>query len=422
MNNCVEKKRLAPIILFLALIAVTAVSIFMPEPPKAADLEEVTTESESERRTDFVDANGNIAFAADRGFATVVQTLEDGRVVKEEYLDEHGNPVVLSSGFDSRHRTYNEAGQADTDTYYIGDTQVERKDKFWGYQRIYTEDQLTEMHYLDREGNLTLNADGIAIVRRTSFEGGYIDFYFDTEGKPVTASLGQYGVKSKDGVTTYLDAEGNPANTNKGYAIVKRIDDKTLYYDVDGNPATIGRSQYGTQRINGQTVFLDANGEPMIRLDNILNSNPLLVLVVGIALTIAALYLKGKTRIFFTIVYILFIGIMTIAYRETGDSAGQLIPFQSYLRFFSNAETRQNILNNIWLFVPLGAILYRADRRYRWLWCLAFSVGIEILQYFTGIGFGEVDDVISNTLGGWIGFELAGRGSVIRHRRQLPIT
>lgn len=62
------------------------------------------------------------------------------------------------------------------------------------------------------------------------------------------------------------------------------------------------------------------------------------------------------------------------------------------------------ILNNIWLFVPFGVILYRLFPK---AWVLLFSILssalIEVLQYFSGLGLAEVDDVISNGLGGLIG-------------------
>ena len=99
----------------------------------------------------------------------------------------------------------------------------------------------------------------------------------------------------------------------------------------------------------------------------------------------------------------LFIGVMTIAYRESGDSHGQFILFHSYRLFFTKASVRQNILNNIWLFVPLGAVLYSMKRKWAWVLFVALSILIEAIQYFAGIGLCEIDDVISNSMGGFIG-------------------
>ena len=117
--------------------------------------------------------------------------------------------------------------------------------------------------------------------------------------------------------------------------------------------------------------------------------------------------------------WIIFIGVMTIAYRETGESRAQFAAFSSFREFFTKASVRQEILNNFWLFVPLGAILYTF--RVKWLWIVpvVLSILIEALQYFTGIGLCEVDDVITNSLGGLIGYGFAmGVQGVIRKRRE----
>ena len=211
--------------------------------------------------------------------------------------------------------------------------------------------------------------------------------------------------------TTYLEIDGQAANTNRGYAIEQRsyedIGTKRLYFDAEGNPVTIGRSQYGVQSVNGQSVYLDEDGEVMNRLDNILNTHPWIVLIAGLVLSIIAVMLKGKARIVFLIVYINFILYMTMVYREPGESHGVFELFRSYRDFFRNPMTRQNILNNIWLFVPLGVVLYNPNHPHRWLWAVGLSIVIEAVQWFTGIGLSEMDDVVSNGLGALIGYGFA---------------
>lgn len=96
-----------------------------------------------------------------------------------------------------------------------------------------------------------------------------------------------------------------------------------------------------------------------------------------------------------------------MVYREPGESSAVFELFASYRDFFRSPTTRQNILNNIWLFVPLGAALYDPEHRGRWLWAVALSIVIESVQWFTGIGLCEVDDVISNSLGALIGYGVA---------------
>ena len=62
------------------------------------------------------------------------------------------------------------------------------------------------------------------------------------------------------------------------------------------------------------------------------------------------------------------------------------------------------ILNNIWLFVPLGAIVYRLYPKWRaTLVPVVISVAVEAMQYLMSVGVREIDDVISNGMGGVVG-------------------
>lgn len=395
--------QLVPIVI---LIIVTVLSMFIgrgTNQSKALTVEK--TETENQIRQDYVDSDGRITFASDKGYASVVETKVSAQESVIQYLDENGEPAVLSAGYDTIHRTYTPAGKAETDTYFIGDTQVQRKLGYWQYHRIYgTDGKICELQYLDQEGNLIKNKSGYARILRTYTKAGRIDMYQDEQGKPAAASTGQFGVRKEGDTTTYLDADGNPTDTTRGYAIVKKDGNKTLYYDKNGEPVTVGRGQYGIEKDeDGQSIYLDEEGEPMFRLDNFLSTHPFIVVLLGIAATVAAVMMRKKAWIIFLIAYVLFIGVMTIAYRESGDSHGQFILFHSYRLFFTKASVRQNILNNIWLFVPLGAVLYSMKRKWTRVLFVALSILIEAIQYFAGIGLCEIDDVISNSMGGFIG-------------------
>jgi hypothetical protein len=232
--------------------------------------------------------------------------------------------------------------------------------------------------------------------------------YFDEDLQPAALSLGQYGKMTENAegetTTTYLDADGKPYNVSRGYAVVKREGTKTLYYDKDGNPVTIGHSQYGIEIINGQNVYLDEVGDRMLRLDNVLNTRPYLVLVFGVLVTAAAVMVRGKVKIIFLVLYIIFIGIMTIAFREPGDRRAVFELFKSYKDFLISPSMRQEILNNIWLFIPLGAALYKPGHRFGWIWGVLLSIAIETTQYVFGIGLFELDDIFNNGLGTLIGY------------------
>ena len=144
----------------------------------------------------------------------------------------------------------------------------------------------------------------------------------------------------------------------------------------------------------------------MFRLDNFLNTHPRIVLVFGVLLTIAAVFLKRKWKLAFLILYILFIALMTIAYRETGVHKGQFVLFSNLAMFFTSRSMRQDLLNNIWLFVPLGAIL-SGYGRHSWVWGAALSILIEASQYIFSIGLADLGDVICNCLGVLIGYGTA---------------
>ena len=434
--------RLVFLFIFILLIVVTFCSINNNYTAQSVELTVRTSETDKQIRADYIDSSGRITFAGDKGYASVVKKIEDGHVVLEQYLDEKGRavtlpagysqivheyedslntvilyydvnsfPVVVKDGYSSVHRTYNSFSLAETDTYWIGDTQVERKQGYWQYHRLYTDGKISEIRYLDQSGELVNSASGYALIRRSYVGSATVDLYYDASGLPASSTLGQYGKKTEtvDGmqITTYLGIDGMAENTVRGYAIVKRDRAKTLYYDKDGSPVTIGRNQYGIQKVGGQNIYLDEDGEQMLRLDNVLNTHPLLVLVFGVLMAIFGMALRGKGRAAFLILYVCFIVLMTIAYRETGNPRGRFELFHSYKQFLSSAMTRQNILNNIWLFVPLGAAIYAPGQRWGWLWAIGISVGIELIQFIFGIGLCELDDIISNSLGAIIGFGIS---------------
>ncbi len=81
------------------------------------------------------------------------------------------------------------------------------------------------------------------------------------------------------------------------------------------------------------------------------------------------------------------------------------------------------IFLNILLFVPFGLMLPMLSERFRSLWLTTltgfiFSAGIETMQYITGRGLTEVDDVINNTAGALVGYILYVTVMLIYKRTQ----
>lgn len=127
------------------------------------------------------------------------------------------------------------------------------------------------------------------------------------------------------------------------------------------------------------------------------------ILCGSLALLIAAIAGRKVNKLMLPL-YMGFIVYMTMMYREIGVGRLNLELFWSYRLFLTSPGLRMEILNNIWLFIPLGAILYRLYPRWSVVLLPIFvSVCVEVAQYLLGVGLCELDDVISNGIGGLIG-------------------
>ena len=102
----------------------------------------------------------------------------------------------------------------------------------------------------------------------------------------------------------------------------------------------------------------------------------------------------------------------TILTRSPGDYELILTPFAALAAARQQPELYREMLMNVFLFFPLGLTLSNALPRkwHRWvriiltalIGCI-LSAGIEYAQYHYALGMAEVDDVICNTLGAFIG-------------------
>lgn len=110
-----------------------------------------------------------------------------------------------------------------------------------------------------------------------------------------------------------------------------------------------------------------------------------------------------------SLTFILFATILT---RTPGDYKPILTPFATFTAALQQPELYREMLMNVFLFFPLGLTLSNALPRkwHRWLRIIlttlvgcALSAGIEYTQYRYALGMAEVDDVICNTLGAFIG-------------------
>lgn len=117
-------------------------------------------------------------------------------------------------------------------------------------------------------------------------------------------------------------------------------------------------------------------------------------------------YYKTLTVIFLTYIYCFCVVFITLLSREPGSR-------DSFdLRLFSTFSTdlKNNIypIENIILFIPLGFLLPLLSDKFRKTACCAtaaffLSLSIETSQYITKRGYFQLDDIITNVLGGLLG-------------------
>ena len=130
---------------------------------------------------------------------------------------------------------------------------------------------------------------------------------------------------------------------------------------------------------------------------------------------------RDKRKVFFLICSVAVILYFTILTRDIGAK-----------RIFKGAFWElqngmwHDIALNILLFVPFGFACGSIFGRRSVLIGLAFSILIETAQYIGALGYTEVDDVINNTIGTWIGFLIWNKNKqeklwmVLRNWDELP--
>ncbi len=111
------------------------------------------------------------------------------------------------------------------------------------------------------------------------------------------------------------------------------------------------------------------------------------------------------------IIYILCVLHITIFSREPEERRFDLEPFRSYVLLIRdhNSFYLSQICCNILMTVPFGILLPFLSGKFRSLRVMTvsgffFSLIIEILQYISGRGLFEFDDLFNNTVGSSLGY------------------
>lgn len=105
----------------------------------------------------------------------------------------------------------------------------------------------------------------------------------------------------------------------------------------------------------------------------------------------------------------------------------ELIPFSDLFTSTPWWGSITNILFNVALFVPFGLLVamllaFQPFPRRRTMWIVgAVSLGIETTQYIFRLGFSDIDDIILNVLGAWIGATIVA-DRTIRKRTAVILT
>ena len=333
------------LVLFLSILFIDNTAVNAEEQKRSSSLNiEKTTDGDNER-IDYVDENGNITYAADKHYATVIKTKR-GNTLLEEYFDDSGkpavqslghyailreyneenqnykitylgidgNPVIIRSGYSTTIRTFNSDGYIESEMYY--DTEgkpIETKKLAYGCYKEYNENgRNIRTTYLDQYHKPILSGQGFSILCRSFYEDDKLkgkvkeEYYFDTDNKPISLSLGQYGVSKeyddlgRETVVTYLDAYGKPIINNEGYTVVKKTynnDDSIKteqYYDIEGNPVTLSEGQNGYRIEEGVKIYIDSEGDDVFNLRNFLYSHQSSVIIICIVVVLGAILLSKK--------------------------------------------------------------------------------------------------------------------------------
>ena len=177
-----------------------------------------------------------------------------------------------------------------------------------------------------------------------------------------------------------------------------------MYFDESGQPVRLSEGQYGIKYEDGRAVYLNKNGTELFNFKLALYNSEWLVILGCIVLILLSIALNKKANVCFLGLYVMVIIYMTLMYRVESGSRYNFELFQSYRKLFFGIGGK-DILNNILLFAPLGTIFYKLyPRKFILLVPFFLSALIEVIQYFTGTGLCELDDILNNCIGGILGY------------------
>lgn len=131
--------------------------------------------------------------------------------------------------------------------------------------------------------------------------------------------------------------------------------------------------------------------------------------------TVFTVFLKGKVKRATCAVFAVFaaaaIVYLTVFARSAGKQLINLVPFYTFEAAKIQPELYRTMLMNVFLFVPLGMsfpFVLGEKVKFKLLIVVSAAFGlscmIEIVQLALARGMCDVDDVIANTLGAFLGY------------------
>ena len=126
---------------------------------------------------------------------------------------------------------------------------------------------------------------------------------------------------------------------------------------------------------------------------------------------------------FAAVFYVFMVVVITFFSRMEGST--DVVNLELFSTFRPDMLSKKFIVENIVMFIPLGIFLRWYGLKKVWLGIpliMASSTLIEMMQYLTGRGHAEVDDILTNTVGGTMGFIamklIFGMYYVVKKRRR----
>ena len=455
-----QRKTTIWLIFFIFFIVASMICIMPSSKTKdlqyrSTDLIRKTEQEGHQTKTRFEDDHGRLTFAADLGYATkIITEMPNGRM--ETYYDEKGKPAMNSAGYygiryDNNQegilekivylnkeqkpavalfgyavavRQYDDRGRVISEKYYDEQEKPICSSSCGNEKHIeYADDGSERITYLDKNQEpMIVRAGYASVIRRLLYKStkGWAEeeFYYDEYGDPIARESGETAVRKEYDihdlctVQTFLGLDAKPVMTSAGYSRKEMTyyPDGSIeterYYDADGNPCALADGQFGIRNESmGRIVFLNADGHDLFNLKRLLYNYSWVMILGAITVMLLSVVSDKKTNVILLIIYTNCIIYLTLMNRDSNISNTRLDLFKSFIHFFTDQNSRTGIIRNIWLFIPLGTIVYCLyPSKYSLLFPFLLSIGIETVQLLANIGFFDLSDIVCNYIGSIIGF------------------